>query len=213
MNSKQLRKAMRARRRQLSARSLSSHSRLMARQANRCKALQIGKHIAFYFAADGEMDPKPLIERALKAGKKCYVPVLRERPSNALWFSRYERTTTLKPNRFGIPEPARHHRRLIAPWGLDLILLPLVAFDLTGNRLGMGGGYYDRTLSFRRKRNHWKGPALIGLAHEFQRIDSLPRYPWDIPLDGVITDQHFYRFTSFNHPFDKDPYPNPTISL
>jgi 5-formyltetrahydrofolate cyclo-ligase len=61
----------------------------------------------------------------------------------------------------------------------------------------MGGGYYDRTLSFRLKRKHWKGPKLIGLAHDFQCIDTLPRNPWDIPLDGVITERHFYQFTSF----------------
>jgi 5-formyltetrahydrofolate cyclo-ligase len=197
MNTKQLRRTMRARRPQLSSRTLFSHSQLMARQAHKCRALQTGKRIAFYFAADGEMDPTPLIERAIKTGKKCYLPVLQQRPANALWFSRYDITTPLKLNRFGIPEPDMHHRRTITPWGLDLILLPLVAFDLAGNRLGMGGGYYDRTLSFRLKRKHWKGPKLIGLAHDFQCIDTLPRNPWDIPLDGVITERHFYQFTSF----------------
>jgi 5-formyltetrahydrofolate cyclo-ligase len=195
MNTKQLRKTMRARRRQLSSRTQITHSRFMARQANKCKPLQVGKRIAFYFAADGEMDPAPLIERAIKAGKECYLPVLRQRPANALWFTRYDTSIALKANRFGIPEPAMQHRRTIPPWGLDLILLPLVAFDLAGNRLGMGGGYYDRTLSFRPKRTHWKGPKLIGLAHELQRIESVPSSPWDIPLDGVITEQHFYRFS------------------
>ena len=165
----------------------------MARQANKCKSLQTAKRIAFYYATDGEMDPSPLIERAMKAGKRCYLPVLRQRPASALWFSLYETGSSLRPNRFGIPEPNKR-RRITPPWGLDLIMLPLVAFDIKGTRLGMGGGYYDRTLSFRLKRSHWKGPKLIGLAHELQRIDSLPRNPWDIPLDGVITEQHFYQF-------------------
>ena len=196
MNIKQLRKTIRVRRRQLNSHALISHSRLMARQANKCKALQVAERIAFYIATDGEMDPAPLIERAIKAGKQCYLPVLRQRPTNSLWFSRYDTKTPLKPNRFGIPEPDMHHQHTISPRGLDLILLPLVAFDLTGNRLGMGGGYYDRTLSFRLKRSHWKGPKLIGLAHELQCIDALPRNPWDVPLDGVITEHHFYRFTS-----------------
>lgn len=195
MNTRQLRKAIRTHRRQLSARTLLTHSQLMTRQANRCKALHVGHRIAFYLACNGEMDPAPLIERAAKAGKICCLPVLRQRPGNALWFSRYDDATPLKPNRFGILEPIMQHRRIIPPWGLDLILLPLVAFDLFGNRLGMGGGFYDRTLAFRLKREHWRGPKLIGLAHEFQCIDSLPRKPWDIPLDGVITERNFYRFT------------------
>lgn len=81
------------------------------------------------------------------------------------------------------------------PWGLDLIILPLVAFDLSGNRLGMGGGFYDRTLSFKHQRCHWKGPKLIGIAHELQRVDLLPVNDWDIPLDAVITEQKLYQFT------------------
>ena len=213
MNTKQLRKTLRTRRRQLSTRTLLSHSRLMAHQANKCKALQIGRRIAFYFATDGEMDPAPLIDSTIKAGKKCYLPVLRQRPATALWFSLYDMATSLKPNRYDIPEPVMHHRRLIAPWGLDLIFLPLVAFDLAGHRLGMGGGYYDRTLSFRLKRKHWLGPKLIGLAHDFQCVEALPSNPWDIPLDGVITEKHFYQFTSFNHNRNSNHHPNEIRSL
>jgi 5-formyltetrahydrofolate cyclo-ligase len=194
MNSKQLRKTIRAQRRQLSAHSLTSHSYLMARHATKCKPLQTSERIAFYFASDGEMDPAPLVARAIMAGKKCYFPVLRERPANALWFAEHIPTQPLKLNRFGIPEPVMQHHRITPPWGLDLIVLPLVAFDLTGNRLGMGGGYYDRTFSFKLKRNHWKGPKLIGLAHELQRIESLPTNDWDIPLNAVITERDYYQF-------------------
>ncbi len=194
MHTKQLRIAIRAQRRQLSVRSQISHSRLMTRQASKCKALQTSKRIAFYFASDGEMDPSPLVERASMAGKNCYYPVLRERPANALWFAEHVPPKPLKANRFGIPEPAMPHHRITPPWGLDLIVLPLVAFDLSGNRLGMGGGYYDRTLSFRRGRKHWKGPKLIGLAHELQRVDCIPINDWDIPLDAVITESAYYRF-------------------
>ena len=80
------------------------------------------------------------------------------------------------------------------PWGLDLILLPLVGFDLKGNRLGMGGGYYDRTLSYLRHRRFWIKPRLVGVAHECQKVDSLIARPWDIPLDAVVTETAFYRF-------------------
>ena len=194
MNTQQLRKALRKRRRQLTRQTLKLHSHLMARQARSFHPLQHSQRIAFYFAADGEMDPSPLVRRAQLAGKDCYFPVLRSRPSQSLWFAQHKARQPLKPNRFGIPEPSGIHRSIAMPWALDLIILPLVAFDLSGNRLGMGGGFYDRTLSFKLKRTHWKGPKLIGIAHELQRVDHLPVNKWDIPLDAVITEKHLYLF-------------------
>ncbi|MEN8177136.1 MAG: 5-formyltetrahydrofolate cyclo-ligase [Pseudomonadota bacterium] len=196
MNTQQLRKTIRNRRRQLSRQTLKIHSNLMVRQANACYPLQNSRRIAFYFANDGEMDPAPLVERALLAGKRCYFPVLRCRPAKSLWFAAHKKHQQLIPNRFGIPEPATSHRQITTPWGLDLIILPLVAFDLSGNRLGMGGGYYDRTLSFKNKRSHWKGPKLIGIAHDIQCVDSLPVNDWDIPLDAVITEKKLYQFSN-----------------
>ncbi|MDJ0806273.1 MAG: 5-formyltetrahydrofolate cyclo-ligase [Gammaproteobacteria bacterium] len=195
MNTQTLRRAIRNDRRQLSRQTLKIHSNLMARQANACHTLQHSRRIAFYFANDGEMDPKPLVERALRTGKHCYFPVLRCRPATSLWFAAYKKGQSLEPNRFGIPEPSGHHKQVTMPWGLDLIILPLVAFDRSGNRMGMGGGYYDRTLSFKTQRSHWKGPKLIGIAHDFQYVDSLTANPWDVPLDGVITEKKLYQFT------------------
>jgi len=194
MNTKQLRHQIRCSRRQLSHQTQKLHSNLMARQASASNPLQHSQRIAFYFANDGEMDPTPLVQRAQQAGKCCYFPVLRNRPAKSLWFRAHKRHQRLKLNRFGIPEPSISHSPITMPWGLDLIILPLVAFDLSGNRLGMGGGYYDRTLSFKHQRSHWKGPRLIGIAHELQRVDALPAKDWDIPLDAVITEQRLYQF-------------------
>lgn len=194
MNSQQLRKTIRAHRRQLTQQTQQAHSRLMACNATSYHPLQHSKRIAFYFAANGEIDPLPLIDRARAAGKRCYFPVLRERPSKSLWFAELKTSQPIKLNRFGIPEPGNHHRQITMPWGLDLIILPLVAFDLSGNRLGMGGGFYDRTLSFKLTRSHWQGPKLIGLAHELQKVRRLPVNAWDIPLDAVITEKQLYKF-------------------
>jgi len=66
--------------------------------------------------------------------------------------------------------------------------MPLVAFDLTGNRLGRGGGYYDRTFAFMREK-HRNHPYLLGLAYHWQQIDALPREDWDIPLAGIVTEK------------------------
>lgn len=166
----------------------------MARLARAFKPFQHGKRIAFYFATGGEMDPNLLIAHAREVKKQCYFPVLRDRPSRSMWFAELKPEGRTEPNRFNIQEPAQYHRHIVMPWGLDLIFLPLVAFDLHGNRLGMGGGFYDRTLAYRQHRTFWKGPRLIGLAHEFQRVDELPRKAWDIPLDGVITEKSIYLF-------------------
>lgn len=95
-------------------------------------------------------------------------------------------------NRFGIPEPKASPRQTLKALELDLLLLPLVAFDSKGNRLGMGGGYYDRTLAHLNRQKGWRRPRIIGLAHELQRVDGLKNNAWDVPLDGIITDQCLY---------------------
>lgn len=158
------------------------------------KPFRHSQRIAFYIACGGEIDPVPLMLQAHKAGKRIYLPILRQRPAHGLWFAPYRLGDPLVQNRFKIPEPEAHHRRIAMPWSLDMVFVPLVAFDITGNRLGMGGGFYDRTFAYRRLRNHWRGPKLIGLAHNFQCVDQLSKQAWDIPLDAVITERAIYRF-------------------
>jgi 5-formyltetrahydrofolate cyclo-ligase len=94
----------------------------------------------------------------------------------------------MRRNHLNIPEP--HHRpaQRRRAGQLDLILMPLVGFDEHGNRLGMGGGFYDRSLAFRRTRRHWRKPLLIGVAFELQRCPPLPTAAWDVPLDGIVTE-------------------------
>ena len=127
----------------------------------------------------------PLIEAIWKANKKCYVPILIE--GMALDFVRYEQGDKLRPNKFYILEPEEVSRR-VAPEKLDLVVTPLVAFDLHGHRLGTGGGYYDRTFAFMHA-DQYKKPLLIGLAFAKQQADSLPIDPWDIKLDGIVTER------------------------
>ena len=74
--------------------------------------------------------------------------------------------------------------------------MPLVGFDLNGYRLGMGGGFYDTSLAYLRRRSAWKKPFLMGIAYECQKVETLPRDPWDIPLDAVLTEKKLYRFTA-----------------
>lgn len=194
MHPSQIRREMRAQRLQLTPQTLQRHSRQLLRLASNFKAFRHSHRIAFYMASRGEIDPRPLMTLALKAGKRVYLPMLRRRPMNSLWFASYRPGDHLNRNRFDIPEPVMHNSRIVMPWSIDMVFVPLVAFDTSGNRLGMGAGYYDRTFAFKCRRSHWHGPKLIGLAHDFQRVDQLIKQAWDIPLDAVITERAIYRF-------------------
>jgi 5-formyltetrahydrofolate cyclo-ligase len=187
-----LRQQLRTERRAL---PLSKRQQAAGQLAHRVGALRLfvhTHHLAAYLAFEGEADPAPLLERAWALGKRVYLPVLGEPPSRRLWFAPYQPETVLERNRYGIPEPQVTSDRWLAPHCLDLVLVPLVAFDSDGNRLGMGGGYYDRTFAFRRNPGHLTHPRLLGLAYEFQKVATLPRQPWDVPLDGIATEQVLY---------------------
>ena len=190
----QLRQEMRQRRRELSHSERVHASVALAEQVAASRLFQTSERIAFYLPNDGEIDLQPLIEYAWQVNKQCFLPVIGPRNSRRLWFLPYNIEIPLQVNRFGIPEPV-HHRgeRQFKPHALDLILLPLVAFDKSGHRLGMGGGYYDRTLAFLAHRRLWRKPHLLGTAYQFQQLETLPTQPWDIPLDGIATEQGVLR--------------------
>ncbi|MES9874948.1 MAG: 5-formyltetrahydrofolate cyclo-ligase [Candidatus Sedimenticola sp. 20ELBAFRAG] len=198
-NSSQIRKQARAHRKALNNHEQKAHSRSAARAFHSSPLFRQSSHLAVYLANDGELDPAPLAEKALSAGKKLYLPVLRQNTHNSLWFVRYQPGDRLIRNKFGIPEPDIRRQQTILPWALDLIIMPLVAFDSEGNRLGMGGGYYDRTLNYLRLRKSWFRPRLAGFAHECQKIASLPSNPWDIPIDYAITEAAVYKFNTRKH--------------
>ncbi len=182
---KRIRRLMRERRRNLNAgerRIAAEHLR------NRLLALPRFRHarsIAAYLAVGGEMSLHPVIETAWSLNIPVYLPCLR---GLRMEFRRYESGTRLQANRFGIPEPQPMRDAAIRPRFLDIVFAPLVAFDSRGGRLGTGGGYYDRTFEFLRERKHWKRPALIGVAYEFQHVPALPLAAWDIPMSAVVTD-------------------------
>ena len=143
------------------------------------------RHVAIYLAFDGELDLTMFIRTATAQGRRLFAPQLS--PSRQrMRFIHYGRTDTVG-NHFGIDEPAAG--RPIDPRSLDLVLLPLVGFDNTGTRIGMGGGHYDRLFSFLNTRHKWHHPKLLGVGFEFQRQQTLPREPWDVALHGAITER------------------------
>lgn len=188
----ELRQSLRARRNALSAPEQTQAARRLATLLCAHPLFRASRRIALYFPNDGEIDPTPVLHAAWDRGKRCYLPVLLMLNGNRLRFAPLAPDSELRFNRFGIPEPLLPARALFAATALDLILAPLVAFDAHGHRLGMGGGFYDRSLTFLLHRRHWKRPHLLGLAHDFQRVPQLPAHAWDVPLDGVVTDRAVY---------------------
>jgi 5-formyltetrahydrofolate cyclo-ligase len=142
---------------------------------------------------DGEIDPRLLLREAQRRGKKTYLPVLSAWPRTKMVFQRVKPGERFRPNRFRIPEPRIDARKQRKIWALDLILMPLVGFDDQGGRLGMGGGFYDRSLAYQARRKAWQKPVLLGLAHECQKVGKLAVASWDVPLQGTVSDKRWYR--------------------
>ncbi|QCA06119.1 5-formyltetrahydrofolate cyclo-ligase [Pantoea vagans] len=152
--------------------------------------LSTARNIALFLSVDGELNTRPLIARLWHLKKAVYLPVLHPFSPGNLLFLRYSPDTPLVPNKLRIPEPPLDIRQLITLDQLDLMLVPLVAFDQHGQRLGMGGGFYDRTLQ--NWRQH--GFLPVGLAHDCQQVDSLPVAEWDVPLPAVMTPSKLWQW-------------------
>ena len=191
----ELRKALRQARRLLDSKAQDHAEKRVLSHLLSLRTVREASSIACYLHADGELNTDQIIKYLQTAGKEIYLPRLVGKTADkAMEFERFEGHGTLIKNRFGIREPSRCHKPQ-DPALFDLVLMPVVGFDLEGNRLGMGGGYYDRSFSFCND-THQRRPALIGLAHHFQACTRIPSEPWDISLDAVVTD---HEALCFNH--------------
>jgi 5-formyltetrahydrofolate cyclo-ligase len=188
----ELRRQLRARRRALTPAQRADAAARLCHHALAARLFRVSRRIACYWPNDGEIDPTAIVEHACALRKQVYLPVLSRVQHDRLWFAQADADSTLRSNRFGIPEPVVAARALVRAQALDLIFVPLVGFDAAGNRLGMGGGFYDRSLAFLGHRRHWRKPHVVGLAYEFQRLDRLPTSHWDVPLAAVVTDAAWY---------------------
>ncbi|MCL6363518.1 5-formyltetrahydrofolate cyclo-ligase [Pectobacterium carotovorum subsp. carotovorum] len=148
--------------------------------------------VAVFLSFDGELDTSPLIQQLWQQEKRVYLPVLHPFRTGHLLFLRYAPDTELVRNRLKIMEPRLDVCQVLPLPQLDVLLTPLVAFDHQGQRLGMGGGFYDRTLQYRNYTS--RGPYPIGLAHDCQQVDALPVESWDIPLPEIITPSRHWQW-------------------
>lgn len=198
MSRSHLRKHLRQLRNQLSSDQQNIAAQKIAKLISQMPWFIQAKKIAVYLANDGELDPKFLVRLAVQMGKEVFVPVLHPCSKGRLIFVRVQPQTPWVKNIYGILEPQLRGYGWLAPNNcitqlLDVIFLPLVGFDATGGRLGMGGGFYDRSLA--ATASAFKQPRLVGLAHECQKIEHLDLASWDVPLDLVVTPNKVYKFT------------------
>ena len=189
-----IRKQIRSARRSLNAQQQRIAALNLRRNLARHPLFNRSRRISFYWPNDGEIDLTECLKHALAANKICFLPVLYRGGGRRLLFGQIDRHTQFKLNRYGIPEPDILTGNWVYPQQLDLLLAPLVAFDHTGNRIGMGGGYYDNSLHHLRIDRQWQRPYILGIAHELQHVPSISRNAWDIPLKGAVTDKQIYSF-------------------
>ena len=144
-------------------------------------------NVAGYWAVRGELPLNLAVASLKRRDQHYFLPVLAE--ARQLRFAEYRDDVALQGNRFGIPEPAGPSADRRAAHAMDVVLLPLLAFDRSGRRLGTGGGWYDTTFAFLRDATRPARPLLVGVGYAFQEIETVPVEAWDVPLDYVATEE------------------------
>ena len=142
------------------------------------------KKIACYFPMRDEVDTRAVFERCWRTNKRVFAPVICA--NGGMLFREVLRETTLQKNHLGVWEPV--NGEAIAVRRIDIVVTPLVAFDANGNRIGMGGGYFDRCFAFLRHRRYWLRPKMIALAYQCQEVEKISPNPWDIPLYRIYSE-------------------------
>ncbi len=188
-----LRRQLRQARRALTPLQQRLAAQALYRQLAQHPLFRRAQHIALYLPTDGEIDPRPLLQAAQQRGKATYLPVLAAWPRTRMTFQRVGSGERWVRNRFDIAEPLADRRPPTPSLGAG----PAVAAaggvrSEQGGRLGMGKGFYDRTLAYLGRRKNWQKPTLLGLAHECQKVDRLALASWDVPLMGIVTDGGWY---------------------
>ncbi|MDP8985275.1 MAG: 5-formyltetrahydrofolate cyclo-ligase [Pseudomonadota bacterium] len=187
-----LRKELRGQRRSLGATEHAMRSALAASAIARLPAFKAGARVAVYLPFDRETDTAALLAAAKRRGVHIFVPVVTDLRHRSLRFHPLSGKT--RRGVFGISVPDRHGRWTAPRW-FNLIIVPLVGVDGAGLRLGMGGGFYDRALAFRRGRRRWMGPRLVGLGFDCQRTHTVFAESWDVRLDSLATESGLRHFS------------------
>lgn len=186
-----LRKTLRQQRRRVSTFEQKQSERSVLNRIGKSAAFQHAQKVGLYLHAFGEIHTDLMIKKCFSLGKEVYLPMICNMNQKLVWIRVSPKQYFNKRfthHRLGMKEPIKTRGNNVAQ--LDLLIMPLLACDINGTRMGMGGGYYDRTLAQTKYK-----PLRLGLAHDFQYLtEPLIRRKWDQPLDILITPSKTYRF-------------------
>jgi len=195
-NLKEFRKAMRSTRKSVAGPLRKQWNGQISARILETSEYRESKRVAGFLAFDGEADPRCVMDQAIEDGKQVFVPIMQGK-TDPLIFIEWHPDSQLKRNRFGIEEPVGDRISIVPATSLELVITPLVAFDALCNRIGVGGGFYDRTFEFLKQGGDHpvraSDIAMIGFAFELQKLDEIHVQPWDIGLSGVATESKVYR--------------------
>lgn len=181
-----LRSKHRKQRREIAKTTLIDNANSLSKNVTTLAEYKHAVHIAAYIAILGEISLETIMQLGTDDGKQFYLPILR---GESMVFAPWSKDEPLVKRSFGLLEPDCDDSLWIRPDQIDLVLTPLVVFDAQCNRIGQGGGFYDRTFEFTRSTSK---PVLVGVAHESQRESALDPQPWDIALDKIVTEESVY---------------------
>jgi 5-formyltetrahydrofolate cyclo-ligase len=179
-------------------RALPAPARIVAAQGLRRSLEQLPEYftdgrVAGYWASHGELPLNLVIPPLATRGQHFLLPLVGE--DKRLHFARWQLGDAVQANRYGIPEPVEPGE-LLEPSQLDLVFVHLLGFDRRGNRLGYGGGYYDRSFAFLNEQVRPAEPLLVGIAYAFQELPQVDEQEWDVPLDFIATDRELIDCTT-----------------
>lgn len=184
MDKNHIRKLLIQKRNELSAEALEQASKIISAKILNLECYINAKSIGFYVSINNEADISFVWQHAVNHRKKCYFPKVMDK--NSMIFLPGDSLSEFTKNKWGILEPSVKESYSLPVSELNLLLVPLVAFDVLGSRIGMGKGFYDKALL---KNN---STILVGVAYEFQRVDFIKSETWDVKLDIIVTEKRVY---------------------
>lgn len=187
-----VREALIAERRLLSDSAKQSAAQSAAGYLKKWSVFHNAKMIAHYSAVEGEFSTSAIAAMASALNKMLCLPVLDRVDYRQMAFHYYHLADALPLNRFLIPEPSVSSNSLVARDRIDLMLVPLVAFDWSGHRMGRGAGCYDRYLEGLKQMDISNRPCLVGVGYDFQNVDHLLPEAWDVSMDYILTESGLY---------------------
>ncbi len=191
---KEIRKKILELKNALSPKEIQDKSNTIFNKLNKIDFYNKANNVMIYVSFGSEVMTKPIIDDSLNKGKRVFIPVTVPKTKQLIISELKDFEKDLQVGHFGVMEPKEEALRPVDPDIIDLVVVPGVAFDKNGYRIGYGGGYYDRFLPRLSERT-----PKISLAFEMQLIDRVPKDEYDIPVEYILTEKQFIKIKKDNY--------------